>query len=71
MGPIYGYLIKEKRKKIKVYHEIYMKYVVIGLESPNEPLLFSDTTLGNVCLNTYFRDFQVDFSPYVDSLILS
>lgn len=44
-----------------------MKNVVIDLEAPNEPMLFSGTTIRNICINTFFWDFQANSSPCVDS----
>lgn len=58
---------KGVENKIRVDREDYMKYVVIELDGKIEPIPFKNYSLGNYCVDTCFREFQDDLSPYVDS----
>ena len=50
---------------LRVDRERYMKYVVTKLNDPNEPLMFTNSILGNysfdICaMETYFREFHAE-----------
>lgn len=50
---------------LRVDREIYMKYVVTELNGPNEPVMFTNSILGNYSFNfcateTYFGEFHVE-----------
>jgi len=50
-----------------VDHEIYMKYVVMELNSPNEPVMLIDSILGNYSFNvcatkTCFGEFHAEIT---------
>jgi len=56
---------KGKGDMLRVYRDIYMKYVVTELNDPNEPVMFTNSILGNcsfeICaMETYFRKFHVE-----------
>jgi hypothetical protein len=55
---------KGQENKIRVNQERYMKYVVTKLEGKHELIMFNHASLGNYCVDTFFRDFHVDESPY-------
>jgi len=44
-----------------------MKYTVIDLNDPNEPVMFSNLILGNFYFNTFFRKLEAGLSPYAKS----
>ena len=50
-----------------------MNHVVTDLATPNEPVMFINSLLGNYCIDTLFRDLQVDSSivpePAVSELL--
>ena len=46
-----------------------MKHIVTELEAPNEPIMFSNTILGNYCFDTFFGDFPAEESPIPKSVI--
>ena len=56
---------KGKGDMMRVGLERYMKYVVIELNGPNEPVMFTNSILGNYSFNvyntkTFFGDFHVE-----------
>jgi ATP-dependent Clp protease adapter protein ClpS len=44
-----------------------MKHMVTSLNDPNEPMMFSNSILGNFCFKTFFGELEAKISPYVDS----
>ena len=44
-----------------------MKHTVTDLNDPNEPIMFSNSMLGNFCFDTFFRDLEAEISPYANS----
>ena len=58
---------KGQPNKIKVDHESYMKHTVTDLNDPNEPVMFSNSILGNFCFETFFGELETEISPYMDS----
>lgn len=44
-----------------------MKHMVIDLNDPNEPIMFSNSILGNFCFETFFRELEAELSPYANS----
>ena len=53
--------------KIKVECEHYMKHMVTDLNDPNEPVMFSNSILGNFCFDTFFDELEIELYPLVDS----
>ena len=58
---------KGKSDMLRVDHERYMKYVVTKLSGPNEPVMFTNSILGNYSFNvcateTYFGKFHAETS---------
>ena len=53
--------------KIKVDREQYMKHTIIDLNDLNEPVMFSNSILGNFCFETFFGELEVETSQYADS----
>jgi hypothetical protein len=43
-----------------------MKHTVTDLNDPNEPIIFSNSTLGNFCINSFFGNFPVESSPFIE-----
>ena len=41
--------------------------MVIDLNDPNEPVMFSNSILGNFCFETFFRELEVETSTCADS----
>ena len=46
-----------------------MNHVVTDLATPNEPVMFINSLLGNYCVDTWFGDFQADSGSSVLELI--
>ena len=44
-----------------------MKHTVTDLNDSNEPVMFSNTILGNFFFDTSFGKLEVDLSPFADS----
>ena len=44
-----------------------MKHTVTDLNDMNEPVMFSNSILGNFCFETFFGELEVQTSQYVDS----
>ena len=44
-----------------------MKHTVTDLNDPNEPIMFSNSILGNFCFETFFGELEAEISPYADS----
>ena len=44
-----------------------MKHMVTDLNDPNEPVMFSNSILGNFCFDTFFGELEVEPSPFVNS----
>ena len=44
-----------------------MKHIVIDLNDPNEPVIFSNSILGNFYFETFFREFEAETSECMDS----
>lgn len=53
--------------KIKLEHELYMKHTVTDLNNTNEPVMFSNSILGNFYFDTLFGELEVELSPLVNS----
>ena len=58
---------KGQPNKIKVDHERYMKHIVTDLNNLNEPVMFSNSILGNFCFETFFGELEVETSTCADS----
>jgi hypothetical protein len=52
--------------KIKVKCKGYMKHMVTDLNNTNEPVMFSNSILGNFCFDTFFEDLEAKLSPLVN-----
>ena len=52
--------------KIKVEHEHYMKHTVTDLNNTNEPIMFSNSIMGNFYFDTFFRELESKLSPLVN-----
>jgi hypothetical protein len=61
----------EKENQIHVEHERYMKHIVIELEEGNEPIIFTDSILGNYYVDNFLGNFPIDVSPYAKTTIQS
>ena len=44
-----------------------MKHMVIDPNDSNDPVMFSNSILGNFCFDTFFRELEAKISPYVNS----
>ena len=55
---------KGQENNISVDCERYIKHVVIELDGKIEPILFTDKTIGNYCIDTFFGEFQANISLY-------
>ena len=44
-----------------------MKHTIIDLNDPNEPVMFSNSILGNFCFETFFGELEVETSTCADS----
>ena len=53
--------------KIKVEREHYMKQMVIDLNDPNEPVMFSNSIMENFFFDTFFGELEVELSPLANS----
>lgn len=49
---------KGQPNKVKVEHEHYMKHMVTDLNDTNEPVMFSNSMLGNFCFDTFFGELE-------------
>jgi hypothetical protein len=58
---------KGQPNKIKVERERYMKHMVNGLHGLNEPVMFSNSILGNFYFDTFFGELEVELSPFTYS----
>ena len=45
-----------------------MKHTVTDLNYTNETVMFFNSVLGNLCFETFFREFKAEISPYVNSI---
>ena len=48
-----------------------MKHTVTNLNDVNEPVMFSNSIMGNLCFDTFFGKLYVDLSPFVNSYMQS
>jgi hypothetical protein len=46
-----------------------MKFIVTDIDGENEPILFSNSILGNYCSNSYFENFAAEISSFIDSSV--
>ena len=44
-----------------------MKHMVTNLNDPNEPVMFSNSILGNLCFDTFFGELEDEVSPFTNS----
>ena len=44
-----------------------MKHMVTNLNDPNEPVMFSNSILGNFSFDTFFGELEAEISPYANS----
>ena len=44
-----------------------MKHTVTDLNDANEPVMFSNSILGNLCLNTFFDELDAKIFPLANS----
>ena len=58
---------KDHPNKIKVDRERYMKHTLTDLNDTNEPVMFSNSILGNFYLDTIFGELEVELSPLANS----
>ena len=58
---------KGQPNKIKVERWCYMKHTVTYLNDPNEPVMFSNSILGNIYFDAFFGELEVELSPYANS----
>jgi hypothetical protein len=56
-----------KPNQIRVDRERYMKHVVTDLNDPNEPVMFNHYVLGNYSCDSFFGNYSVEISSYVES----
>ena len=49
---------KGQPNKIKIDCERYMKHTVTDLNDPNEPMMFSNSILGNFFFETFFGELE-------------
>ena len=57
---------KVQLNKIIVEHEHYMKHTVTDLNNTNEPIMFSNSIMGNFYFDTFFRELESKLSPLVN-----
>ena len=57
---------KGQSNKIKVEWERYMKHTVTDLNDRNEPVMFSNSILGNFYFETLFGELEAEIYPYVN-----
>jgi hypothetical protein len=48
-----------------------MKFTMTDIDGENEPILFSNSILGNYCVDSYFGNFVAEISPFIDSFVQS
>jgi len=60
-------LENDQPKKIRINRECYLKYTVTDLNDPNEPIMFSNLTLENYCIDSFFGNFFTKPSLFVKS----
>ena len=58
---------KGQPDKIKVERERYMKHTVTDLNNTNEPVMFSNSILGNFYFDTFFGELESKLSPLTNS----
>lgn len=58
---------KGQPNKIIVDCERFMKHTVIDLNDPNEPVMFSNSILGNFYFETFFGELEAETYQYVNS----
>ena len=58
---------KVQPNKIKVERECYMKHTVTDLNDPNEIVMCSKSTLGNICFDTFFEELEGELSHTANS----
>ena len=59
---------KGQPNKIKVEHDRYMKHRVTDLDNTNEPIMFSNSILGNLFFDTFFGELEAGLlSPLANS----
>jgi hypothetical protein len=44
-----------------------MKHTVTNLNDTNNPVMFSNSILGNFCFDTFFGKLEVELSPFANS----
>jgi hypothetical protein len=54
-----------------IWKKKHMKYIVIELNHPNELVVFSNSTLGNYCFDTFFGEFNAETCNAVQSYVQS
>ena len=57
--------------KIRIDRERYMKCTITELDDSNEPVLFTDTIMGNYMADSFFGNFEAETSPIQNSVQLS
>jgi hypothetical protein len=57
----------DKPNQIRVDRELYMKHVVNDLYDPNEVVMFNHFFLINYSCDSFFGNYYVETSPYVES----
>ena len=58
---------KGQPNKIKVERKCYMKDMKTNLNDTNEPVMFSNSILGNFFFETFFGELEAKLSPLVKS----
>ena len=53
--------------KIRIDRERYMKHTVTELDDSNEPVLFTDTIMGNYMVDSFFGNLEPETSSVQDS----
>ena len=53
--------------KIRIDRERYMKHTVTELDDSNEPVLFTDTIMGNYMVDSFFGNLEAETSSIPDS----
>jgi hypothetical protein len=44
-----------------------MKHIVTYLNDPNEPIMFTESILGNFCIDSFFGNFPAEPSPFLET----
>ena len=58
---------KGHSNKIKVECERYMKHTINDLNDLNEPVMLSNSSMGNFCFDTFFWELEAELYPLADS----